>query len=101
DPSKGALKSKLLSAFPDSRTVNPVNSSYVSKSALASALVSGRPNWVILESQNISVISDVTSSLNSHLGSRDIVLFTTDRNASFESDNVSNVHLSRLKFTYP
>src|SRR5690606_27289853 len=80
DASKGALKSRLLSAFPNSRTVNPIDASYVSKSALSSALVTGQPNWVILESENISVISDVTSALNSQLGGREIVLFTTNRN---------------------
>lgn len=101
DPGKGDVKRKLLSAFPDSRTVNPIDGSYVSKSALSSALVSGKPNWVLLESDNISVISDVTSALSSHLGNKEIVLFTTSRNGSFESDNISNLHLSRLKFTYP
>lgn len=101
DPAKGSLKSKLLETFPNSRTVNPIDGSYISKSALASALVPGMPNWVVLESDHISVISDVTSSLNSRLGNHEIVLFTTNRNGSFESDNISNSHLSRLKFTYP
>lgn len=101
DPSKGEIKRRLLATFTNSRTVNPINGSYISKSELNAALVEGRPNWVILESDNISVISDVTSALNARVGSREIVLFTTNRNDSFESDNISNRHLSNLKLTYP
>lgn len=101
DPAKGDIKRKLLSTFTNSRTVNPIDGSYVSKSELNAALAPGRPNWVILESENISVISDVTSALNARAGNNDIVLFTTNRNDSFESDNISNRHLTNLKFTYP
>ena len=101
DPAKGELKRKLLTTFTNSRTVNPIDGSFVSKSELNAALVPGRPNWVILESDNISVISDVTSALNARAGNQEIVLFTTNRNGSFESDNISNRHLTNLKFTYP
>lgn len=101
DPAKGEIKRKLLSTFTNSRTVNTIDGSYVSKSELNAALAPGRPNWVILESDNISVISDVTSALNARAGNHQIVLFTTNRNDSFESDNISNRHLTNLKFTYP
>ena len=101
DPAKGELKRKLLSTFTNSRTVSTIDGSFVSKSELNSALVPGRPNWVILESDNISVISDVATALNARLGNHEIVLFTTNRNGSFESDNISNRHLTNLKFTYP
>ncbi len=101
DASEASKKQQLLSAFPGARVVNPKAGNVVDRSQLASALVEGRPNWVILESNSIGVLSNTTSYLNSLAGKHDITLFTTNKNNSFESDNISNRHLSKLHFHYP
>lgn len=101
DAASGAIKSKLLQIMPNARIVNPREGSYVNQEQLTSALVKGRRNWVILESDKINIISNATSYLNSLADKYDITLFTTHKNNSFENDNVSSSHLSRLHLHFP
>lgn len=101
DGSAVEARRKLTTAFPGIRVITPREGSYISQDELAQALVPERPNWVILESDKIGVISNATSYLNSLANERQIKLFTTNRNSSFDSDNVSHRHLSKLNFHYP
>ncbi len=100
DGASGAIKSKLMIALPNARTVNPSGNS-ISESTLSPSLVKGRENWVILESESVALLSSATSALNRLARNNDIVLFTTNKNSSFESDVLSNNHLGRLKFHFP
>jgi LysM repeat protein len=100
DGASGAIKSKLMIALPNARTVNPSENN-ISESTLSPSLVKGRENWVILESENVALLSSATSALNRLARNNDIVLFTTNKNSSFESDVLSNNHLGRLKFHFP
>lgn len=101
DAGAASKKSQLMSAFPSARIVNPKDGGYVNQAEISSALVAGRPNWVILEASQIGVLSNVTSYLNSVADKYNITLMTTDKNRSYDSDNVSNRHLGKLKFHYP
>jgi hypothetical protein len=66
-------------------------------------------NLVFLETNNSGFVSNVTSMLNGLNGQKsenekifDIVLYTTNKSYAFEDEaNVSNIHLSNLKFHYP
>lgn len=66
-------------------------------------------NLVFLETKNSGFVSNVTSMLNGLNGQKgenekpmDIVLYTTNKSSAFEDEaNVSNMHLSNLKFHYP
>jgi LysM repeat protein/ABC-type branched-subunit amino acid transport system substrate-binding protein len=101
DASASAKKQQLMGAFPSARLVNPKEGSYIDQEELTAALAEDRPNWVILETSKIGVISNATSYLNSLADKYKVTLFTTDRNNAFESDNISNRHLSKLNFHYP
>ncbi len=100
DGASGAIKRKLMIALPNARTVNPDGNS-ISESTLSPSLVKGRENWVILESESVALLSSATSALNRLARDNDIVLFTTNKNSSFESDVLSNNHLGRLRFHFP
>ncbi|MBK5192361.1 MAG: LysM peptidoglycan-binding domain-containing protein [Flavobacteriaceae bacterium] len=100
DGASGGIKSKLMNALPNARTVNPSGNN-ISESTLSPSLVKGRENWVILESESVALLSSATSALNRLARDNDIVLFTTNKNSSFESDVLSNNHLGRLKFHFP
>lgn len=100
DGASGAIKSKLMNALPNARTVNPGGNN-ITESTLGSSLVKGRENWVILESESVALLSSATSALNRLARNNDIILFTTNKNSSFESDVLSNNHLGRLKFHFP
>ncbi len=101
DAESAAKKRELMSAFPSARVVNPQEGSYIDQKELTAALVEGMPNWVILEASKIGVLSNATSYLNSMADKYKITLFTTNRNNSFDSDNISNRHLGKLNFHYP
>ncbi|MGZ0017801.1 LysM peptidoglycan-binding domain-containing protein [Yeosuana sp. AK3] len=66
-------------------------------------------NMVFLETQHEGFASNVSSILNSLIKKEnmeqnrakiDIVLLTTNVNSAFESDEISNEHLSNLQFTF-
>ncbi|PWK18675.1 amino acid ABC transporter substrate-binding protein [Xanthomarina spongicola] len=74
---------------------------YVLDEDISSKLKLGK-NLVFLESDNPGFISNVTSKLNSFKDKdKDIILATTNMNAAFEDDEVSNYHLSHLQFHFP
>jgi LysM repeat protein len=101
DAQSAAKKSELVNAFPSARIVNPQEGSYIDQKELTAAMVEGKSNWVILEASKIGVLSNATSYLNSMADTYQVTLFTTNRNSSFDSDNISNRHLGKLNFHYP
>ena len=65
-------------------------------------------NLVFLETTNEGFASNVTSMLNAFNGvdeeleiERQIMLMTTNKNRAWDSENVSNLSLSKLQFHYP
>ncbi|MDT0645264.1 LysM peptidoglycan-binding domain-containing protein [Zunongwangia sp. F260] len=94
------IKSKLSNSLPQARFISPGNG-YVSESAMNQVLDANRENWVILESDNVGILSSVTSGLNRLARDKNIKLFTTAKGAGYDNDNVSNNHLGRLNFHYP
>ncbi len=101
DDASAAKKRKLLATFPGAKVVDPKEGSFLSENELRQALQEENPNWVILETGRIGIISNATSFLNSMASKYDITLFTTNKNSAFDSDNVSNRHLSKLNFHFP
>jgi LysM repeat protein/ABC-type branched-subunit amino acid transport system substrate-binding protein len=101
DGSAAENRRRLSAAFPAARLVTPSEGGSINQAQVAGALDKTRPNWIILESSKIGVLSNATSYLNSIADAYKITLLTTDRNKSFESDNISNSHLGKLNFHYP
>jgi len=93
------IKSELTNVIPTARNINP-NSNFVSEQQLAALMTDGE-NWIILESENINLVSSTTSALNRLARNHDITLLTTNKNSAYESDIISNNHLGKLKFRYP
>ncbi|MFT4781887.1 MAG: LysM repeat protein [Psychroserpens sp.] len=59
-------------------------------------------NIVFLETDNEGFASNVISMINGLISDeKEIILFTTDKNRAFEGREISNYHLSNLKFHYP
>ena len=76
--------------------------SFVDPEITDSLLVYSKKNFVFLESQNLNVITSVSSLLNSQVSEeRDIRLMTTYRSDIYENENISFEHLGKLNFTYP
>lgn len=94
------IKNKLVASLSNAKVVNPTSGT-VSQNELLAAMEKGRENWVVVESNNIGLLSSLASRLNSLRSSYSISLFTTDRNKSFDSENISNRHLGNLNFHFP
>ncbi|NER12243.1 LysM peptidoglycan-binding domain-containing protein [Leptobacterium flavescens] len=103
-------KERLLLRYPTAKVVDPIENRFIRLDELDPVLVEDQENWVIVETKSISLLANITSVLNSAHGTRlieeeektfDIRMFTTNKNRAFDSDNVSNFHLSKLRFHYP
>lgn len=74
---------------------------FVNVSDISNVLLPGK-NVVFLETQNDGFASNVTSILASlnQKGGKEIILATTNFNSAFESDEISNDHLSNLQLHF-
>ena len=109
DSKHDAVAKRLEKAFPNAKVLttnrNKKNGSdqyFIYEATLSNALTSGK-NFVFLETEEEGFVSNVTSILNSknNQNNLEIVLATTNMNDAFQSDNVSNAQLSRLRLMYP
>ncbi|MCB0375671.1 MAG: branched-chain amino acid ABC transporter substrate-binding protein, partial [Sinomicrobium sp.] len=102
DNKNAALIKKLQSRFPGAQTVIPEKDRTVTLYQLSKRLSEEKENWVLLETESEALIANVTSVLNSiNKEKYRITLLTTYKADAFDSDNISNVHLSNLAFHYP
>ncbi len=101
-----------MKALPNAKTITPEKGNYLYVENIKAKLDSNKENWVILESDNSILVSNVVGLLNGFLGkiintegyeSKEIKirLFAINKNKAFEYDDVSNPHLAKLNFTFP
>ncbi|UZO79334.1 LysM peptidoglycan-binding domain-containing protein [Aquimarina sp. ERC-38] len=95
------VKEKLTSRFPEAKVAKIEKGNYLYEPNLAKVLDKNKPNWVILESNDVAMISNVVPLLNAKASSHKITLLTTDKSKAYDDDSVKNQHLSRLKLHYP
>lgn len=103
DNDNETIKEKLLEKFPYAELINTDNNNgYVDPEITDSLLVSTKNNFVFLESENLNIITSVSSLLNSQISEeRKILMMTTFRSDVYENENISFEHLGNLNFTYP
>lgn len=92
---------KIRRVAPTANVLNPSSEGFFYIHEIKPKLSEEKENFIILESRNSMLISNVVGMLNGIVDSYNIQLVTTDRNSSFDYHDVSNKHLARLKFTYP
>ena len=97
------IKEELRLRFPYSELINTDETNgLVDPEITDSLLVSSKNNFVFLESENLNVITSVSSLLNSQISNeRNISMMTTFRSDVYENENISFEHLGNLNFTYP
>ena len=104
DNNRASIKAKLQSMLPNSTVFNPEKGNYIKPAKILPLLKKDEENWVILETDDLSLIANVTSVLNSYTTSekRKIVLMTTKRSSNYDDNsNIYNSHLANLNFHYP
>ena len=94
-------KAQILEAMPTATTISPREKGFLYVTDIEGKIDKSIENWVVLESNNPVLISNVIGLLNGLNSEGKIRLFTTNRNDNFDYDDVSNVHLANLGFTFP
>ncbi len=101
DKTKAKQKQAILSAIPSAVTLSPREKGFLYVVDIQEKIDANRENWVILESTDPIIISNVIGLLNGMPEEFQIRLFTTDKNDSYDFDDISNMHLANLNFTFP
>ena len=114
DKKNNAVKSKLKTIFPNAKEVFPRegdNGLFLNSNDITSQVLTSVPNLVILETNDIPMISQVTTDLNTlasgivgeddSVTKYDISLFTTYKGKGYDSDAVQHEHLMNLNFHFP
>jgi len=103
DKSTEEVKEQLLKRFPYAELIDTdLTMGLVDPELTDSLLVEQKNNLVFLESQNLNVITSVSSLLNSQISKeRNISMLSSYRSETYENENISFQHLGNLRFTYP
>ncbi len=105
-------KGEIIKALPQAKTISPAEGNFIKLEDITKQTDTVRENWMILVSDNPILVSNVVGLLNGlpedildkefkKIGSYKIRLFTLDKNKAYDYDDVSNLHLAKLNFTYP
>jgi len=105
-------KGTIMTAIPSAKTIVPEEGNYLYLEDIQIQLDTVKENWVILDSDNPILVSNVVGLLNGfpeiildeddvEIGKNNIRLFAINKSRAFDYHDVSNVHLANLNFTYP
>jgi len=102
DKNRSKQKDAILAALPTAKTLSPREKGFLYVADINKNIDKTRENWVILESSDPVIISNVVGLLNGiPTETHKIRLFTTDKNDNFDFNDISNIHLANLNFTFP
>ncbi|MEM7085500.1 MAG: LysM peptidoglycan-binding domain-containing protein [Bacteroidota bacterium] len=101
DQTKTKTKQTILAALPNAVTLAPREKGFLYVVDIEEKMDKTRENWVILESNNPIIISNVVGLLNGMPETHMVRLFTTNKNENYEFNDVLNTHLANLNFTFP
>jgi LysM repeat protein len=101
DASRRAQKDALISKIPNAKTLAPRKEGYLYAGDITAKINTDTPNWVVLESTNPVLVSNVVGLLNGMPSSYNLRLFTLDKGKVYDYDDISNMHLANLNFTFP
>ena len=95
------VEKMLQERYPFAIQFRPEQGGYLDSELMDSLLLDSIPNKIILESENFSLISSISSQLSGKISpSRPIQLFTTYRGAAYEDPNISAATFASLAFTF-
>jgi len=92
----------IITAFPAARIAKIIKDKSLHLVEFQRQLSKTKDNWVFLETSQSSLISSVSSILNSsNTEDVKVKMITTSYSNAFENESISKTHLSNLRFTYP
>ena len=114
-------KGVIMQALPQAKSIVPKKANYFNQDDIKEKLDTQLENWIILDSNDPILVSNVIGLLNGfpeiiyeetedkevknadkvEIGRYVIRLFAINKSEAFSYNDVSNVHLANLDFTYP
>ncbi|MEL6304164.1 MAG: LysM peptidoglycan-binding domain-containing protein [Bacteroidota bacterium] len=92
----------IITVFPAAQIAKIIKDKSLHLVEFQRQLSKTKDNWVFLETSQPSLISSVSSILNSsNTEDMKVKMITTSYGNAFETESVSKTHLSNLRFTYP
>ena len=103
DKKNSVVKSRIMSIHPGAIFVDPKTSDsgyYLDPTAISTKLSKTQDNWIILETNDVPLISNTITNLST-LGDKNITLMTTQKGSAYDTDDIGNMTLMRLGFQFP
>jgi len=113
-------KGVIMESFPEAISIVPKKDNYFYQDDIKEKIDITRENWIILDSNDPILVSNVIGLLNgfpeviyketkaeiertdrAEIGRNRIRLFAINKSDAFSYNDVSNVHLANLNFTFP
>jgi LysM repeat protein len=102
DDSRTPQRQAILSALPGIQSLAPKDGFIYQVDLEQSLRKEQQENWVILESDDPVLVSNVVGLLNGMPDEEyNIRLFTLMKGEVYDFDDISNMHLAKLRFTFP
>ena len=94
---------RLKEQFPLAEVLPPDEEfGFIKPDVVDSLLTPTRPNWVFLETENLNLVTSMTSMLNAQSSEeRQVQLLTHFRSPAYDDENISQAHLGNIRFSYP
>jgi len=113
-------KGIIMEALPEAKSIVPQKDNYFNQEEIKEKLDTQLENWIILDSNDPILVSNVIGLLNGlpeiiyeefdkkdenaekvEIGRYAVRLFAVDKTEAFSYNDISNLHLANLNFTYP
>ena len=104
DGKNAGAKARLKAMFPNAKEVNPRSGEkglFLWPDDIPNQISEFKENWILLETNDIPLISNVTTNLNALVATRKVTLFTTNKGTAYDSDEIQHMHLMNLNFHFP
>ncbi|MGB3773915.1 MAG: LysM peptidoglycan-binding domain-containing protein [Leeuwenhoekiella sp.] len=97
-------KNRILALYPDAKILDPQSGDsgyYLNPEDILTRLDKKRENWIILETNDIPLISNTITRASTLTANHKITLMTTNKGDAYDSEDISNMTLMRLGFRFP
>ncbi len=102
DVKRAKQKSKIVAAIPSVKIITPREKGFLYIGDIDKHMARGTAdNWVIVETTNAVLLSNVVTLLNGMPRGYNVRMFTLDKNEAYDFDDISNMNLARLGLTFP
>jgi LysM repeat protein len=102
DAKRAKQKAKILAGLPSAKVISPREKGFLYIGDIDKHMAKGAAaNWVIVETLNPILLSNVVTLLNGMPSDYNVRMFTLDKNKAYDFDDISNTNLAKLNFTFP